>query len=202
MRISELAGGLAKSAEQKFSEIHLEQADKYCPCHYSLMYCVPCWRSSYGKETNILMSRFQIGCLELRCSKYRQMSGGFLFGLQEMQVSERSLSTMSLLKASMNVWNEYITPDADDESMWNEFEHDLKLSESDIDSCMLDEERVKVITVIAGYIATQTNKTTNCDLCQELSTRNTGNLSSNDCLNKLPRRGLTTCFKTWICFKL
>ena len=135
------------------------------------------------------MSRFQIGCLELRCSKYRQMSGGFLFGLQEMQVSERSLSTMSLLKASMNVWNEYITPDADDESMWNEFEHDLKLSESDIDSCMLDEERVKVITVIAGYIATQTNKTTNCDLCQELSTRNTGNLSSNDCLNKLSRRG-------------
>ena len=40
-RICELAGGLAKSAEQKFSKILLEQADKYCSCHYSPMYCVP-----------------------------------------------------------------------------------------------------------------------------------------------------------------
>ena len=36
-RICELAGGLAKSAEQKFSKIHHEQADKYCSCHYSPM---------------------------------------------------------------------------------------------------------------------------------------------------------------------
>ena len=150
-----------------------------------------------NKYKYVLTSRFQIDSLELRLSKYRQISGRrFLFGLQEMQVSERILSTMSLLKASMNVWNEYISPDADDESMWNEFEHDLKLLESDIDSCMLDKERVEVATVMAGYIATQTNKNTKCDLCQELSTRNTGNLSSNDYLNKLSRGGLTTCFKT------
>ena len=79
-----------------------------------------------NKYKYVLTSRFQIDSLELRLSKYRQMSGGrCLFGSQEMQVSERILSTMSLLKASMNVWNEYISPDADDESMWNEFEHDL-----------------------------------------------------------------------------
>ena len=69
------------------------------------------------------------------------MSGGrFIFGLREMQVSERILSTMSLLKASINIWNEDISPDADDESMWSEFEHDLELLESDIDSCTLDED--------------------------------------------------------------
>ena len=121
------------------------------------------------------------------------MSGGrFLFGLREMQVSERILSTMSLLKASINIWNEDISPDADDESMWSEFEHVLELLESNIDSCMLDEEGVDVVTVIAGYIARHTNKNTKCDLCQELLTRNTGNLSSDDYLNKLSRGGLTT----------
>ena len=121
------------------------------------------------------------------------MSGGrFLFGLREMQVSERILSTMSLLKASIDIWNEDINPDADDESMWSEFEHDLELLESDIDSCMLDEEGVEVNTVIVGYIARQANKNTKCDLCQELLTRNTGNLSSDDYLNKLSRGGLTT----------
>ena len=81
------------------------------------------------------------------------MSGGrFLFSLQEMQVSERILSTMSLLKASINIRNEDISPDADDESMWSEFEHNLELLESDTDSCMLGEEGVEVVTVIAGYI--------------------------------------------------
>ena len=51
------------------------------------------------------------------------MSGGrFIFGLREMQVSERILSTMSLLKASINIWNEDTSPNADDESMWSEFE--------------------------------------------------------------------------------
>ena len=49
------------------------------------------------------------------------MNGGrFLFGLREIQASERILSTMSLLKASVNIWNEDISPDADDESMWSE----------------------------------------------------------------------------------
>ena len=68
------------------------------------------------------------------------MSGGrFLFGLRDMQVSERILLIMSLLKASMNIWNEDISPDANNESMWREFEHDLELLESDIDSCLLDE---------------------------------------------------------------
>ena len=57
---------------------------------------------------------------------------------------------------------------------------------------MLDEEGVEVVIVIAGYIVRQTNKNTKCDLCQELLTRNTGNLSNDDYLNKLSRGGLTT----------
>ena len=56
------------------------------------------------KYKYVLTSRFQTDCLELRFSKYRQMSGGrFLFGLQEMKISERNLSTMSLLKASISI---------------------------------------------------------------------------------------------------
>ena len=77
---------------------------------------------------------------------------------------------MSLLKASINIWNEDISSDADNKNMWSEFEHDLELLESDIDSCMLDEEGVEVVTVIADYIARQTNKNTRCDLRQELLT--------------------------------
>ena len=77
---------------------------------------------------------------------------------------------MSLLKASINIWNEDISSDADDKNMWSEFEHDLELLESDIDSCMLDEEGVEVVTVIADYIARQTNKNTQCDLYQEILT--------------------------------
>ena len=95
-----------------------------------------------------------------------------------MQVSERILSTMNLLKASIIIWNEDTGPDADDESMWSEFYHNLELLESDIDSCILDEEGVKVVTVVAGYITRQTNENTKCDLCQELLTLNTGNLSN------------------------
>ena len=87
------------------------------------------------KYKYVLTSRFQTDCLKLRFSKYSQMSGGrFLFGLREMQVSERILSTMSLLKVSINIWNEDISPDANDESMWSEFEHNLEQLESDIDS--------------------------------------------------------------------
>ena len=71
------------------------------------------------------------------------------------------MSTTSLLKASINMWYKDISPDADDESMCSELEHDLELLESDIDSCMLDEEGVEVVTVIAGYIARQTNKNMN-----------------------------------------
>ena len=86
------------------------------------------------------MSWFQTDCLELRFLKHRQMSRGRF--LREMQVSKRNLSTISLLKASINIWNEDISPDADNESMWSEFEHDLELLESDIDSCTLDEDGV------------------------------------------------------------
>ena len=53
----------------------------------------------------------------------------------------------------MNMWNEDMGPDADDESMWSESEHDFELLESDIDSCMLDEDDVEIVTVIAVYMA-------------------------------------------------
>ena len=59
--------------------------------------------------------------------------GRFLFGFRGMQVSERILSTMGLLKGPINICNKYISSDADSESMWSEFEHDLELLELDTD---------------------------------------------------------------------
>ena len=72
--------------------------------------------------------------------------------------------------------------------MWSEFEHDLEVLESDIDSCMLYEEGVEVVTVITGYIARRTNKNTKYDLCQELLTRNRSNLSNDDYLKQTVTR--------------
>ena len=82
---------------------------------------------------------------------------------------------MSLLKTSINIRNEDICPDADNESMQSDFEHDLELLDSDIDSCMLDDEGVEAVTVIVGYIARQINKNAKYDLCQESLTCNTSN---------------------------
>ena len=87
---------------------------------------------------------------------------------------------MSFLKPSTNIWNEDVSSDADDDK-----ERFRTIRVRDIDNCMLDEEGVEVVTIMASYIARQTNKNTKCDLCQELLTRNTGNLSSDDYLNKL-----------------
>ena len=48
----------------------------------------------------VLTARFQTDPLELRFSKYRQMSGGrFLVSLPEVETSERILATKSLLKS-------------------------------------------------------------------------------------------------------
>ena len=92
-------------------------------------------KNSQKFTLNKQTSLFQTDCLEMRFSKYRQISGGrFLFGLREMQLSERILSTISLLKASVNIWDENISSGADDESIWSGFEHDLELLESDIDT--------------------------------------------------------------------
>ena len=64
------------------------------------------------KYKYVLTSHFRTDSLELRFLKYKQMSGGqFLIGLREMQVSERILSTISLLRASINIWDENLRPD-------------------------------------------------------------------------------------------
>ena len=54
-----------------------------------------------------LISRLLTDPLELRFSKYRQMSGGrFLIGLRELETSERILAVKTLLKESVNIWEE------------------------------------------------------------------------------------------------
>ena len=66
------------------------------------------------KYKYVLTSQFQTDCLELRFSKYRQMTGGrFWF-------ARNTVSESILLKASINIWNEDISPDAHDDCMWSE----------------------------------------------------------------------------------
>ena len=123
-----MAEGLAKSAEQKFSKFTLSKQTN--TALVITLQCIAFLIEDLLMEKKykyVLTSRLQIDCLELRFSKYKQTSGGrFLFGLQQMQVYKRILSTaMRLLKASINIWIKGISTNADDESIWSEFEHDL-----------------------------------------------------------------------------
>ena len=55
----------------------------------------------------VLTSRIQTDPLELRFSKYWQMSGGrFLIGLRDIELSERVLLTTSLLKDYVDIFHE------------------------------------------------------------------------------------------------
>ena len=111
-----MAGGLAKSAEEKLTLS--KQTNTAIAITFRCIASLIEDLFMEKKHKYVLTSRFQTDCLELRFAKYRQMNGGrFLFGLREMQVSERILSTISSLKTSINIGNEDISPDADDESM-------------------------------------------------------------------------------------
>ena len=102
----------------------------------------------------ILTARFQIDPLELRFSKYRQMSGGrFLLSLREVETSERILATKSLLKESISVWNEYVRPDQTNAIAVNFLKKQLNEIVGDLEYCSLKSNAEEVADVVSGYVA-------------------------------------------------
>ena len=117
----------------------------------------------------VLTSRLQTDPLELRFSKYRQMSGGrFLVGLREVQISEGILSTISLLKGGINIWNENIRPDNHSENEITALKENLDLIINDIEKSVLDTDSHEVSNLVSGYIAKKFVEKTKCEDCQEL----------------------------------
>ena len=113
----------------------------------------------------ILLSRLSTDPLERHFSKYRQMSGGrFLISLREAEESERILAMKSLLKESIDIWNNDVHEDKP-ELCKETVVTFLEPYRSDIERCILEEESVEVSDVIAGYIARKVIKKTGCNSC-------------------------------------
>ena len=143
----------------------------------------------------VLTARFQTDPLERRFSRYRQMSGGrFLIGLRELECSERIIAITSLIKASVDFWNEDVRPDEEqvEHIAWLNLELD-KISD-DIDTCMLDANAIQVSAVIAGYAARKVIvERSECVECKEMavSTDAIEDMETeNNYLKKLSRGGL------------
>ena len=138
----------------------------------------------------VLTSRLQTDPLELRFSKYQQMSGGrFLIGLREMELLECVLLTASLLKESGVIFGESLRKENMDESLLILVDDELNALSSDLESCMLNEEGVEVAAVIAWYIFKVIFNKSKCEVCKTLLTTVKSDSSKFNYLNKLSRWG-------------
>ena len=109
--------------------------------------------------TYVLTSPLQTDPLELRFSKYRQMIGGqFLVGLREGTISERILAAKSLLKESIFIWNEDVSPDFNITAAIQHLQQELNNFAGHLEFCSLEERSREVAAVISGYIAKTINK--------------------------------------------
>ena len=139
----------------------------------------------------MLTARYQSDRLELRFSRYRQMSGGrFLVSLCEVQHSERIIAIDSLLKEEINFWDEDLRPDVlDKESMRiiNEEICTLELAE-----CQLSEDTTEVGVTIAGYVAKILENRSKCAQCEKRLKAGNEDPTHCDYLNTLSRGGLIT----------
>ena len=141
----------------------------------------------------VLTSRFQTDALELRFSKYRQMSGGrFLVGLREIQISEQILAMRSLLKESCNIWEEDIRPETSISGELLGLDTKVNAFSKDIAECSLESESREVAVVIGGYIAKKLIKRTGCEACKLSLVATAADIVENDYLSKLSRGGLIT----------
>lgn len=121
----------------------------------------------------ILTARFHTDPLELRFSKYRQMSGGrFLVGLREVNTAERILLMKSLLKESVSITDENIHVDSDAENELRKFQEEINKINHEIDDCYLDENSIEVATLISGYIAKKLFDQFSCMKCKASMTLN------------------------------
>ena len=95
----------------------------------------------------IIPARFPTDPLEKRFSQYRQMSGNFLVSLREVLQSERTLLFKSLLKESVNIWEEDISKPS---FAPDRFIAELEKAACDIETLELTSEPAEVSFTIAG----------------------------------------------------
>ena len=123
------------------------------------------------------------------------MSGArFLIGSRETELSERVFLTTSLLKESVDTFGEDLRKENMDESLLILVDDELNALSSDLESCMLDEERVEVAAVIAGYISKVIFDKSKCEVCKTLLTTIKSNSSKFNYFDKLSRGGLMVPF--------
>ena len=142
--------------------------------------------------TFVLTSRLQTDPLELRFSKYRQMSGGrFLVSLLEVCNSEKILAVRSLLKEDIIFWDENIYQTFDIEySTLENIMQDIALLSSEILECQLSEDSMEVAVTIAGYIAKKLKKRFKCLSCGQKMVSTDQDVLNNEYLKILSRGGL------------
>ena len=136
----------------------------------------------------VMISRLQGDPIERRFSQYRQMSDGrFLVSLLEVTNSERIIRCRSLVKADINFWKEDLgsdKPSLDFSALLALLcEHEIEI----VNRLLI---RVANQPTIAGYIAKELTKRSNCDSCKSLLIASSMDLAENHYLKLLSCGGL------------
>ena len=140
----------------------------------------------------VLTARFQTDPLELRYSKYRQMSGGrFLVSLCEVTHSERILAIDSLLREDINFWEEDLRPAVNDKDVLLKIQGEVSEISSDLLQCHLSDDSKEVAVTIAGGVAKKLVKRSKCSNCKKQLIGSTVDVAHCDYLKLLSRGGLT-----------
>ena len=95
-----------------------------------------------------------------------------------------------MLKESVDLFDEDLREENMNESLLILVDDELNALSSDLESCMLDEERVEVAAVIAGYISKVIFDKSKCEVCKTLLTTVKSDSSKFNYLNKLSKWGL------------
>jgi hypothetical protein len=137
----------------------------------------------------VMTARLQSDPIERRFSQYRQMSGGrFLVSLREVLNSERILSCRSLIKESINFWEENLLPDSHPSLTILDELFDNRSDE--IMDTSLDHNSEEVAITIAGYVAKKLSKRSKCENCKSYLKAGDHDLENNSYLSLLSRGGL------------
>ena len=118
------------------------------------------------------------------------MSGGrFLIGLRELETSERILAVKTLLKESVNIWEEDVRKESCNISLMKLFDDKLQEILPDIEECNLDSESFELATVISGYVVKKFNKKIKCGVFKTFLLAESGEVQC-QYFEKLSRGGL------------
>ena len=114
----------------------------------------------------ILPSRFQSDPIELRFSKYRQMSGGrFLVSLREVKSSEKIVLLTSTMREEINFWEENVKCENQTDLAVQEIEEKNSDFFNEVLEAELSDDTKEVAAYISGFIVKKMLKNKNCKEC-------------------------------------